>query len=69
MTRQNLGRILILAGALVWLVFGIVWLTGGEPRTALYLPFHLGGVIPGAVLSRWDAGRDWVRNRRPASRN
>ena len=46
---------LILLGVVVWLVFGVVWLVGGDPRVADYLPFHLAGVLPGAVLTRWPA--------------
>ena len=67
MSRTRLGRVLIFAGVAVWLVWGIVWLAGGEPRTAIYLPFHLAGVIPGAILSRWDAVAEWLRNRRAPS--
>ena len=64
MTKQHLGRVLILAGVAVWVAFGMVWLAGDEPRSAAYLPFHLAGVIPGAILSRWDAARDWLQDRR-----
>jgi hypothetical protein len=57
MTRT--GRILIAAGAAVWVVFGIVWLAGGNPQVSHWVPFHLAGVIPGAVLARWG----WLRAR------
>ena len=60
----RVGHWLIFAGAAVWAVYGIVWLAGGEPAVRNYLPFHLGGVIPGAILSRAEAVRDWWRQRR-----
>jgi hypothetical protein len=53
MKPRMVGRLLILAGAFVWLIFGIVWLAGGDPEVSRFLPFHLAGVIPGAALSRW----------------
>lgn len=53
-TRRLIGRLLILAGVAVWGVWLAVRLAGGEPDVAHYLPFHLGGVIPGALLTRWD---------------
>ncbi len=60
--RQRVGRILILAGATVWLVWLIVWFTGGEPDVGRFVPFHLMGVIPGAILARWDWLRRFGRN-------
>ena len=54
-TRRPMSRIaavLLAAGIAVWVVFGVVWLAGGDPRVGHYLPFHLAGVIPGALLSR-----------------
>ena len=59
-----IGRALILAGVLVWVVYGIVWLAGGEPEVSRYLPFHLSGVIPGALLSRWRSISGLFRRRR-----
>ncbi len=63
-TRQDhvqlLGRWLILAGVLVWGVWLIVKLTGGDPQLEYFLPLHLGGVIPGAVLSRWATVTKWI---------
>ena len=53
MTLRKAGRYLILAGALIWAIYAVVWLAGGEPEVRHYLPFHLSGVIPGAILSRW----------------
>jgi hypothetical protein len=59
MNRVRAGRWLIAAGVAVWVVYGVVWLAGGEPHAGAYLPFHLAGVIPGFVLARWD----WLRSR------
>lgn len=53
MTTRKAGRLLILAGVMVWAIYAAVWLAGGEPDGALFLPFHLAGVIPGAIMSRW----------------
>ncbi len=53
MTLRKAGRLLIFAGVLVWAIYAVVWLAGGEPEVRQYLPFHLSGVIPGAILSRW----------------
>jgi len=61
---EKLGRGLILAGVAVWLIYGIVWLAGGDPQVGNYLPFHLSGVIPGALLSRWSAISGRLRKRR-----
>ena len=52
--RRRLGRALIVTGVAVWLVWLVARLTGGEPEIRHYLPFHLCGVIPGAVLLRWE---------------
>lgn len=54
---QRVGRYLILAGVLVWGVWLAVKLSGGEPHVQYFLPFHLAGVIPGSILSRWGAVR------------
>ena len=54
--RQRLtrvGGVLIALGVSVWVVYGLVWLAGGDPEVGVYLPFHLGGVVPGAILTRW----------------
>ena len=53
MTMRKAGRLLILAGVMVWVTFAVVWLAGGEPAAGRFLPFHLSGVIPGAILARW----------------
>jgi hypothetical protein len=53
LTRQAAGRLLIVAGVLVWGVFAIAWLAGADPDAGSFLPFHLAGVIPGAFLTRW----------------
>jgi hypothetical protein len=49
--------VLLIGGISVWAVYGIVWLTGAEPDVRAFLPFHLGGVIPGSLVTRWDAFR------------
>ena len=54
---QTIGRYLILAGGLVWGVWLAVRLSGGEPNVQYFLPFHLAGVIPGSIMSRWGAIR------------
>lgn len=53
MTMRKAGRLLVVAGVTVWVIFAVVWLAGGEPDAGRFLPFHLAGVIPGAILSRW----------------
>ena len=58
MTVRRAGRWLIFAGVAVWLVFGVAWLAGLDPDGRLFLPFHLAGVIPGAVMSRWRIRKD-----------
>ncbi|MBI4338503.1 MAG: hypothetical protein HY680_00960 [Chloroflexi bacterium] len=52
-TTRRIGRVLILAGVAVWLPFFALEIAGSDPNVAYFLPFHLSGVIPGAVLSRW----------------
>ncbi|MEN8113427.1 MAG: hypothetical protein ABFS21_03475 [Actinomycetota bacterium] len=53
MTRRSVGRLLILFGVAVWGVYGVMALAGAEPQVSHFLPFHLSGVIPGSVLTRW----------------
>ena len=62
---QKTGRYLILAGVLVWAVWLAVKLSGGEPHVQYFLPFHLSGVIPGSIMSRWGAIRRWLDRRKP----
>lgn len=57
---QMSSRILILAGVAVWAVYGLCMLGGAEPAVGWFLPFHLAGVIPGVVLSRWGTMRRWL---------
>lgn len=57
---QRMGRPLIVAGILVWGVWVIVKLTGGDPQLEYFLPFHLLGVIPGSILSRWATVKRWI---------
>ncbi len=60
---QKMGRPLIVAGILVWGVWVIVKLTGGDPHLEYFLAFHLLGVIPGSILSRWGAVQRWMLRR------
>ena len=62
-TFQRIGRRLIAIGILVWGVWLIAKLSGGDPQLRYFLPVHLLGVIPGAILSRWSSVKQW-RNRR-----
>ena len=57
---QMAGRILILAGVGVWGVYGLCKLAGTEPAVGWFLPFHLAGVVPGVILSRWGTIRQWL---------
>jgi len=61
--RRRLGKALIIAGVAVWAVWLLSRLTGGEPEVGHYLPFHLAGVIPGAVIVRWDRLTQLLRRR------
>lgn len=56
------GMVLVVLGVGVWAVYAAVWLAGGSPQAVRFLPFHLAGVIPGAILSRWPGG---TRRREP----
>jgi len=49
----------MLAGVVVWGVYAVIWFAGGEPEGRHYLLLHLSGVIPGALLARWD----WIRSK------
>ena len=62
---QMTGRWFILAGVLVWGVWLIAKLLGGEPHVQYFLPFHLSGVIPGSIMSRWGAITRWLDRRNP----
>ncbi len=64
MTRRWLGRWLVLAGVAASGVSAVLALTGHEPAVEDFLPYHLAGVIPGSILSRWESIRRVVR--RPA---
>jgi len=57
---QTTGRILIGIGVAVWVVYGIVRMAGADPGVGWFLPMHLLGVIPGAILSRWETIRRWL---------
>ncbi|MDF1595011.1 MAG: hypothetical protein P1T08_02760 [Acidimicrobiia bacterium] len=56
-----IGRRLILLGVSVWAVWLIVKATGGDPQVEHYLPFHLGGVLPGSIMARWSSVRKIFR--------
>jgi len=58
---QTTGRILIVAGVAVWVVYGIVRMAGADPGVGWFLPIHLMGVIPGTILSRWETIKRWLR--------
>ena len=60
---QRIGRWLILVGVLVWGVWLLVKMTGEDPNLKFFLPFHLSGVIPGAILSRWGSISAWIKRR------
>ena len=62
---QRIGRYLILSGVIVWGVWLAVELSGGEAQVQYFLPFHLSGVIPGSIMSRWGAIRRWLDRRNP----
>jgi hypothetical protein len=59
------GRVLILLGVAVWVPYAVMLFTGHEPDVKLFLPIHLAGVIPGAVLTRYV----WLRSKYAALRN
>ncbi|MBU1228234.1 MAG: hypothetical protein KJ698_13610 [Actinobacteria bacterium] len=56
MTMQSAGRLLIVAGVAVWVVFAAVWLAGGDCDAGRFVPFHLAGVVPGSIMTRWRRG-------------
>ena len=63
-TVERIGRRLVVLGVLVWVVWLAVKLAGGQPRLEYFLPIHLAGVVPGAILSRWSVlMRWWQKNR------
>ncbi|MDH5371942.1 MAG: hypothetical protein OEX97_03260 [Acidimicrobiia bacterium] len=58
---QKTGRWLILFGVSVWIVWFVVKALGGHPKLGGFLPFHLIGVIPGSIMSRWGSVRKLFR--------
>ncbi|MBI4336887.1 MAG: hypothetical protein HY683_03555 [Chloroflexi bacterium] len=63
---ERIGRLLILAGVAVWPAYVVLrWLVGLDLDAKEVLPFHLAGVIPGAILARWRWLRGLVRRQRP----
>ena len=67
MNRTNIGRIMILIGALVWLPYFTLKLSGAAVEIGPFLLVHLLFVIPGSLLapgeniysrlSRWFKGK------------
>ncbi len=61
---ERWGMWLIVAGVLVWPVYVGLRLAGMAVDVETVLPFHLAGVIPGAILKRWSTWRRlWRRVR------
>ena len=53
--RKKLATALIVVGVAVWIpYFALKFLLGREPSIDLFLAVHLSGVVPGALLRRWD---------------
>ena len=51
MTRRHIGTLLLIAGVSAWLVYySLKLFTPLNPPFALFLTWHLLGVIPGALL-------------------
>lgn len=61
--HKRIGRLLILAGVAVWIPYFVLEALGADPALEAFLPFHLAGVIPGAILSRWDQIMRLLRRR------
>ena len=50
---KTLGTVLVVAGVAVWVVYAVVrYLLGWDVTGRQFLPYHLAGVVPGAVLRR-----------------
>jgi hypothetical protein len=50
---ERLGTVLIYEGVGVWLVYVVVrFALGTEVTGRQFLPYHLAGVVPGALLRR-----------------
>lgn len=50
----TLGNVLIGLGVAVWGVYALArWGFGLDVAVSKFLPFHLCGVIPGAILRHW----------------
>lgn len=58
-SARAVGRVLILLGVAVWVPYAVMLITGQEPDIKVFLPVHLAGVIPGAVLTRYV----WLRRK------
>jgi hypothetical protein len=64
-SSRAIGRVLILLGVAVWVPYAVMLITGHEPNIKVFLPIHLAGVIPGAILTRYV----WLRTKLAAVRN
>lgn len=50
---RTAGTLLIAAGVAVWVVYAVVhFVLGWDVAGRSFLPYHLAGVVPGAVLRR-----------------
>ncbi len=52
---------MILAGIAVWVPYFTLKVAGQDPEVMYFLPFHLGGVIPGAIMARWHQLKRLIR--------
>lgn len=58
---RTLGTVLVVAGVAVWVVYAVVrYLLGWQVTGRQFLPYHLAGVVPGAVLRRHRFFRDLI---------
>jgi len=52
---EKLATVLIVVGVAAWIPYFILkFLLGQEITVYLFLAVHLSGVVPGALLRRWD---------------
>jgi len=64
-SARAVGRVLILFGVAVWVPYAALLIMGQEPDIRIFLPVHLAGVLPGAVLTRYA----WLRGKLHALRH
>ena len=59
---RTVGTILLYAGVAVWIVYAVVrYVLGWDVTGRQFLPYHLAGVVPGAILRRHQFFRRIVR--------